>query len=81
MSQEFLGRVAIDWANFVTLSPDVRRVVFEAISDMGRMGPTLLRYRSETFEQYFAEQLTQETPPEVSINDLLKDEPPPQSEG
>ena len=81
MSPEFLSRVAIEWTNFVALAPEVRRIVFEAISDMGRMGPTLLRYRSERFEEYFAEQLTKEEPAEVSINVLLQDGPPPQSEG
>jgi len=81
MSQDFIGRVAMDWANFVTLSPDIRRIVFEAISDMGRMGPNLLRYKSEKFDQYFAEQLEKESPPEVSINELLRDEPAQGGEG
>ena len=81
MSQEFLARVAIDWANFVTLSPEVRKIVFEAITDMGRMGPTLLRYKSEKFDEYYAERLDKESPPEVSINELLRDEPAPESKG
>ncbi len=71
MSQEFLSRVAIDWAAFITLTPEVRKIVFEAISDMGRMGPGLIRYRSESFETYFAEQLGKEDASEVSINDLV----------
>lgn len=81
MSQEFLSRVAIDWTNFVTLSPEVRRIVFEAISDMGRMGPGLLRYKLEKFDEYFAERLDKDSPPEVSINELLRDEPAQASEG
>ncbi|AXE34054.1 DUF4062 domain-containing protein [Chromobacterium phragmitis] len=75
MSQEFLSRVAIDWASFITLTPEIRQIVFEAISDMGRMGPGLLRYRSESFEVYFAEQLEKEDASEVSISDLIRDEP------
>lgn len=81
MSQEFLSRVAIDWANFITLTPEVRQIVFEAISDMGRMGPGLLRYRSEPFETYFAEQLGKEDASEVSITDLIRDEPTQVTEG
>lgn len=81
MSQEFLGRIAIDWANFILLTPEVRRIVFEAISDMGRMGPIMLRHRSESFDQYFAEQLAKEDSSEVSINELLRDESKQESEG
>ena len=75
MSQEFLSRIAIDWASFSTLSPEVRKIVFEAISDMGRMGPGLLRYRQEQFDDYFAERLDKDSPPELSINELLREEP------
>jgi hypothetical protein len=75
MSQEFLSRVAIDWASFVLLTPDVRKIVFEAITDMGRVGPGLLRYRSERFEEYFSEQLAKESTPEVGINELIREEP------
>lgn len=74
MSQEFLSRVAIDWASFTALTPEVRHIVFEAISDMGRMGPGLLRYRSEPFESYFSEQLGKEDASELSIADLIRDE-------
>lgn len=74
-SQDFLGRIAIDWASFVTLSSDVRRIIFEAISDMGHMGPGVLRYRSENFEQYFAEQLAKEENQEMTLEEVLKDEP------
>jgi len=75
MSQEFLSRIAMDWASFATLSPEVRKIVFEAISDMGRMGPGLLRYRPEQFDDYFAERLDKESSPELSINELLREEP------
>ena len=75
MSQEFLSRISIDWASFATLSPEVRKIVFEAISDMGRMGPGLLRYRPEQFDAYFAERLDKDSSPELSINELLRQEP------
>lgn len=81
MSQEFLSRISIDWASFITLSSEVRKIVFEAISDMGRIGPGLLRYRSENFDQYFAEQLGKENTNEVSINELLRDGNPQEAEG
>lgn len=75
MSQEFLSRISIDWTSFATLSPEVRKIVFEAISDMGRMGPGLLRYRPEQFDDYFAERLDKDSSPELSINELLRQEP------
>jgi hypothetical protein len=81
MSQEFLSRIAIDWTNFIALSSDVRRIVFEAISDMGRLGPGLLRHRAEPFDQYFAEQLAKENTAEININELLREEPPHEEEG
>jgi hypothetical protein len=81
MSQEFLSRVAIDWASFTALTPEVRHIVFEAISDMGRMGPGLLRYRSEPFESYFSEQLGKEDASELSIADLIRDEPSQATDG
>lgn len=74
--QDFLSRVSLDWANFATLAPDVRRIVFEAISDMGHMGPGLLRYRSEPFDQYFADQLLKEESRELTIADVLRDDTP-----
>lgn len=76
-SQDFLSRIAIDWASFTSLSPEVRKIVFEAISDMGHMGPGLLRYRSENFEQYFAEQLAKEETKEMTLEEILKDDPKP----
>lgn len=73
--RDFLSRIAIDWASFVSLTPEVRRIVFEAISDMGHMGPNLLRYRSENFEQYFAEQLARDETTEFTLEEALRDEP------
>lgn len=78
LPQEFLSRIAIDWVNFTALSPDVRKIVFEAISDMGmgRMTPGALRYKSERFDEYFAEKLEKENSQEISLEDLLRDDPP-----
>ena len=73
--QEFLSRVAIEWVTFATLSPDVRKIVFEAISDIGRMGPGLLRYRPEKFDEYFADQLAHEGTAELTIAQALGGEP------
>ena len=74
--QEFLNRIAIDWQSFITLTPQVRQVIFEAISDMGRMGPNILRYRGEKFEDYFKEYLKQEDSEGRSIEEVLGDETP-----
>ncbi len=70
-SQEFLNRVAIDWQSYIALTPEVRQIIFEAISDMGRMGPSILRYRDEPFEEYFKEHLEKEESKTVSLEDLL----------
>lgn len=55
--QDFLNKIAIDWQSFALLSREVRQVIFEAISDMGRVGPGILRYRNEKFDDYFKEYL------------------------
>jgi|GEM_PF-3678792 len=75
LSQDFLGRTAIDWASFVSLTPEVRKIVFEAISDMGHMSPNLLRYRTASFDEYFAEHLEKEGSREMTVEELLRDEP------
>lgn len=80
-SQEFLSRASIDWAKFVTLSPEVRKIVFETISDMGRMGPIFLRYRPEQVDEFFADRLDKESSPDLSIDEVLRNEPVQESEG
>jgi hypothetical protein len=73
--QDFLMRISVDWNSFVAISPEVRQIVFEAISEMGNTGPNLLRYRSEKFERYFAEQLAKDEPKEFTVAEALSDEP------
>lgn len=70
-SRDFLARVAVDWTTFTALTPEVRGIIFDAISDMGHMGPGHLRYRSEKFDEYFSEQLAREEIKEHSLKDLL----------
>jgi len=72
---EFLTRVSMDWQSFVSLTPEVRQIIFEAISDMGHMGPGILRYRDENFEEYFSEQLSKDDTKELSLEDILREEP------
>lgn len=82
--QEFLNRIAIDWTSFTSLTPEVRQIVFEAISEMGRTGPVLLRYRPEKFEEYFAEQLEhdKDISTEVTLEDFRSDDSlPPAVQG
>lgn len=78
--QEFLSRIAIDWQSFVSLTSEVRQIIFEAISDMGHMGPSLLRYRGESFEEYFAEHLAKEDIKEITLENLLSEEPKDEAE-
>jgi hypothetical protein len=78
--RDYLMRIGVDWTSFAALAPDVRGIIFDAISDMGHMGPGLLRYRAEQFDEYFAEQLAKEEIKELSIKDLLSDSSGP-SEG
>ena len=72
-SREFLSRTAIDWQSFTSLTSDVRKIIFEAISDMGRMGPNVIRYRDEQFSEYFKENIEEEVK-STSIEEFL-DEP------
>lgn len=71
--RDYLMRIGVDWTSFLALATDVRGIIFEAISDMGHMGPGLLRYRAEQFDEYFAEQLAKEEIRELSLKDLLSD--------
>lgn len=74
-SQDFINRINIDWNSFITLTPDVRHVIFEAISDMGRMGPGIVRYREEIFEERFNEYLEKDDNSQISLEAFLKEEP------
>lgn len=49
--KDFLSDIASDWDLFVALPLESRKVIYEALSDMERMGPRLLRYRNEQFEE------------------------------
>ena len=71
--QEFLNRISIDWQSFASLSADIRQVIFEAISDMGRMGPGILKYRDVQFEQYFSEYLKKKELRTFTLEDLLQE--------
>ena len=79
LPQDFLNRVAIDWTSFTSLAPEVRQIIFEAISEMGRTGPVLLRYRPENFEEYFVEQLEhdKDTSKVITLDDFMRDDSPP----
>jgi hypothetical protein len=53
--KDFLARISSDWNTFVAMPEDSRRVIHEALSDLERMGPPLLRYRATQFEQSTAD--------------------------
>ncbi|MFM5209179.1 MULTISPECIES: DUF4062 domain-containing protein [Aeromonas] len=72
---DFINALNIDWASFITLTPDVRRIIFEAISEMGRMGPGIVRYRNINFSEFFNEYLEHDNNKSMSLEDLLKDSP------
>lgn len=50
--REFINRLSIDWQSYLTLTKDVRQVIFEAINDLDRNGILLLRYRDEQYTEY-----------------------------
>jgi len=57
MSKEFISRLAIDWQNFSALNSEVRQIIFDTISEIGRMGPGMVRYRDEKFDKFFGDEL------------------------
>lgn len=59
-NKDILSRIAVDWQSFISLSGEIRQVIFDAIAEMGRMGPGLLRHRRENFEEYFKDELIEE---------------------
>ncbi|BEO71801.1 hypothetical protein SMQE32_26200 [Serratia marcescens] len=72
--QEFINRINIDWNSFITLSADIRRIIFEAISDLGKMGPNIVRYRNEPFKEKFNEYLEKDEGVPVTLEGFLRDE-------
>ncbi|HDV5292397.1 TPA: DUF4062 domain-containing protein [Vibrio cholerae] len=74
-NQEFINRISIDWNSFITLTPEVRHVIFETISDMGRMGPGIVRYFEEKFEERFNGYLQKGDSNQISIEAFLNEEP------
>lgn len=58
--QDFINKISIDWQSYITLTPDVRQVIFDAISDMGNMGPGMLRYRDQSFDEEYQDYFEKE---------------------
>lgn len=87
LGQDFLSRISIDWQSYISLTTEVRKIIFEAISDMGRMGPGILRYRNSKYDDYFKEYLSLQEIAPVTLGELLReqlsnnDEEPNASEG
>ncbi|MFA3762242.1 DUF4062 domain-containing protein [Yersinia sp. 2466 StPb PI] len=73
--QEFLNRINIDWNSFITLTTDIRHVIFDAIIDIGRMGPGVVRYKDEVFQDRFNEYLERDESKSMTLEDFLKAEP------
>lgn len=72
--QEFLNKISLDWQSFTSLSDEVRQVIFEATSDVNRMGPRILRYRSESFEEHFKKYINEENSMGFTIEDFIGDD-------
>jgi hypothetical protein len=50
-ARELLTRISTDWDSFIAMSEENRKVIHEALSDLGGMGPPMVRYRATQFEQ------------------------------
>lgn len=72
--QDFINKISIDWQSYVSLTPDVRQVIFDAISDMGNMGPGLLRYRDQNFEEQFQDYPEKENNILVGLAEFMTEE-------
>jgi hypothetical protein len=69
--QDFINKISIDWQSYVSLTPDVRQVIFDAISDMGNMGPGILRYRDQNFDEQFQDYFEKENNPLKGLTAIL----------
>lgn len=49
---EFLADIGVDWASFIAMPEESRRVIYEALSDSERMGARLLRHRNTKYEDF-----------------------------
>ncbi|WP_318451996.1 DUF4062 domain-containing protein [Photobacterium leiognathi] len=72
--QDFINRISIDWQSYVSLTPDVRQVIFDAISDMGNMGPGILRYRDQNFDDEFQDYFEKENNVSVGLEAFMAEE-------
>ena len=70
-SREVLSRLAIEWQSFIELAAEVRKIIFEAITDMGRNGMMILRYRDEKYSEYFKKFDNAVPPSPITIEWLL----------
>jgi len=71
--EEFLNKISVDWQSFVALTEEVRRIIFETLSDMERMGPNVLRYRDISFDEYFDEFIQKDrVETAMTIGDIIK---------
>jgi hypothetical protein len=72
--QDFINKISIDWQSYVSLTPDVRQVIFDAISDMGNVGPGILRYRDRNFDEEYQDYFEQEKDALVGLGAFLAKE-------
>jgi hypothetical protein len=70
-SQDFINKLSIDWQSYITLTTDVRQVIFDAISDMGKMGPGILRYRDSNFDEEFQDYFDKQNNKITSLDSLF----------
>ncbi|MNP02212.1 hypothetical protein D3C76_940600 [compost metagenome] len=63
----FLSDISLDWESFTSLQIDSRQVIFDALYDERRIGPSVLRYRRDTIDKYFNESDIEE----VNFNNVI----------
>jgi hypothetical protein len=69
--QESLGRLSADWRSFSLLATQVRQVIFEAISDIGHIGPGIVRYRPERFDDVYEQEAKDTTEQQVRLGSIF----------
>jgi hypothetical protein len=65
-SIDYLQKLGLDWNSFINYNNDNRKIIFEELVDLRNLGPKILRYRNQVFEEYFKEFLRKD----IKVNTL-----------
>ena len=55
-----INELALDWQSFISLGPESRQVIVDALAEERRVGISMVRYRQEKFDEYYSKEESEE---------------------